>query len=282
MSNRNSQANKQAARERMREERARQAKKDKIRKQLLVAVSIVGVLAIAGGVGVAVTQLGKENNPDKEWKTAAKKKPFAKPANSSGAKGTTVVIGKKDAKNTLEVFEDLRCPVCATFEQNTGEMVTKDMKAGKYKLQFTMGAFLDEADQIRGAGSKNALSALGAALNVSPDAFLEYKTALYSLKNHPDEREDEFAKDAKLLEVAQEVKELKGNKAFEKAVEKGTYDRWALAMKDRFKATEDVTGTPAFKLNGTVMVVEGAQEGTPITTPEQFTAAYDKALNAKK
>ena len=63
MSNRNNQANKQAARERLRAERERQAKKDRLRRQLIVGGAIVGVLAIAGGIGVAVANIGRRREP---------------------------------------------------------------------------------------------------------------------------------------------------------------------------------------------------------------------------
>jgi protein-disulfide isomerase len=281
MSKRNSQASKTAARERLRAERERQAKRDKIRRQLVVGGSIVAVLAIAAGIGVAVSNMGGGSDTKvslKDWTAAAEKQTLKKPANTTGDKGTVVVIGDEKAKNTVEVYEDMRCPVCANFEQSSGETVLKDMRDGKYKLQFTMGAFLDEQPQISGSGSRNALSALGAALNVSPDAFLEYKKALYSADNHPEETKDAFADDAKLIKIAQQVKELKGNESFETAVNEGAYDKWALAMKDRFNAAKDVSGTPSFKLNGKKMVVEGAPEGTPIITPAQFKAAFDKAL----
>ena len=76
-----------------------------------------------------------------------------------------------------------------------------------------------------GEGSKNALSALGAALNVSPEAFLEYKTALYSTKWHPEETDDKFKSDDYLIKVANTVDALKNNKEFQKAVKNGTYDK---------------------------------------------------------
>lgn len=59
MSKRNTQANKSAARERLRAERERQAKKDKARKQVVVGVSVVAVLAVAGAVSYGVMQLNK-------------------------------------------------------------------------------------------------------------------------------------------------------------------------------------------------------------------------------
>ncbi|MFD8670859.1 DsbA family protein, partial [Streptomyces microflavus] len=60
MSKRNTQQNKAAARERLRAEREAQAKKDKTRKQVVVAVSVVAALAVVGGISygaVSYTQL---------------------------------------------------------------------------------------------------------------------------------------------------------------------------------------------------------------------------------
>ncbi|MFE7777442.1 DsbA family protein [Streptomyces sp. NPDC057445] len=268
MSARNSQANKAAARERLRAERERQAKKDKVRRQLVVAGSIVVVLAAAGGIGYGVMQLNKPT----AWE-AAKSAKVVQPKNTEGENGTTVVIGKPAAKKTLELYEDSRCPICATFEQAVGETVKKDVDAGKYKVKYIGATFIDKSDN--GEGSKNALSALGAALNVSPEAFMEYKAALYSAKFHPAERDDKFAKDDYLIEVADTVPALKDNAAFEKAVKDGTYDAWALKMSATFTSS-GVEGTPTLKMDGKKVTGEGS-DNTPMTVPE-YTAAIDKAL----
>lgn len=290
MSKRNSQEAKRAARERLRVEREKQAKKEKLRRQLAVGGSLVAVLAIAAGIGVAVANMnsgggeGDTSNWSAAQKVAAKgeggsadadgrKLTYAAPENTSGKNGTDIVIGKKDAKHTLDVYEDMRCPVCASFEQNTGKVLLKDIEKGKYKASFTFGTFLDgdSGDELskNGTGSKNALSALGAALNVDPHAFLEYKDALYSKDNHPAETEDAFADDQHLIDIAQEVKELKGNKKFEKAVNEGTFDAWALKVSDKFNAS-GVSGTPTFKLDGTHLKANA--QGSPPMTPEQFNA----------
>ncbi|MFC9298704.1 DsbA family protein [Streptomyces sp. NPDC057011] len=262
MSARNSQQNKAAAREKLRIEREKQAKKDKARRQLIVAGAVVAVLALAGGVGYAIVQA---NQPG-YWEKAAKAE-LVKPKNTTGEDGLTVVIGKAEAKKTLEVYEDSRCPACAQFEQAVGPQVKKDVDAGKYKIQYFGATFIDNG--VKGDGSKNALSALGAALNVSPEAFLDYKAALYSKELHPEETVDSFAKDDYLLKVADTVPALKGNAEFKKAVEDGTYDRWAMDMSKAFNKS-GVTGTPTLKM-------DGKKIDTP-QTPEQFTAAIDKAL----
>ncbi|MFG2097127.1 thioredoxin domain-containing protein [Streptomyces sp. NPDC048612] len=239
MSNRNSQANKAAARERIRAERERQKKQEKLRRQLVVGGALAGILAVAGGVGFLVM---KANQPT-GWEAAKEAKPVA-PAHTQGKNGTEILIGDKNAKETLEVFEDIRCPACASFEQSSGEALLKDVEDGRYRVRFSMYTFIDDASG-GGEGSKNALSALGAALNVSPEAFLKYKTALYSAKFHPEEQVDAYSKDSELLKVAATVPALKGNKAFETAVKEGTYDRWAMDMSALF-GRKGVKGTPSF------------------------------------
>ncbi|WP_338676148.1 thioredoxin domain-containing protein [Streptomyces sp. SCSIO 30461] len=268
MSARNSQANKAAARERLRAERERQAKKDKIRRQVVVAASVVGVLAAAGGIAAFVMHLNKPS----AWE-AAKSAKVVQPKNTEGDNGTALVIGKPTAKKTLELYEDSRCPICASFEQASGETIKKDVDAGKYKLKYIGATFIDNADN--GEGSKNALSALGAALNVSPEAFLDYKAALYSAKFHPDERDDKFAKDDYLIEVADSVPALKGNAEFRKAVEDGTYDAWALKMSAAFDSS-GVQGTPTLKMDGKKITAEGA-DYAPRTAAE-YQTAIAKAL----
>ncbi|MFD8033254.1 DsbA family protein [Streptomyces sp. NPDC059717] len=267
MSKRNAQEAKTAARERLRQERERQAKRDKAKRQVIVAVSVVAVLAAAGGIGYAVVQ----NNKPGYWE-AAKDDKLVKPANTSGTNGTTVVIGKSTAPKTLEMYEDPRCPICAQFEQTVGATVKKDVDDGKFKIQYVGASFIDNNSQ--GEGSKNALSAMGAALNVSPEAFLEYKTALYSKQWHPDETDDKFKDDSYLIKVADTVSALKGNAAFQKAVKDGTYDKWALDMSDVFNKS-GVQGTPTLKMDGKTITGSDGQNA-PMTVAE-FTTAMDKA-----
>ncbi|MFF3611057.1 thioredoxin domain-containing protein [Streptomyces sp. NPDC002580] len=271
MSKRNSQSSKTAARERLRVERERQAKRDKIRRQAIVAGSLVAVLAIAGGIGYAVVQ----NNKPTYWEGMKDAKVVA-PANTTGTKGTTVVIGKDTAKKTLKLYEDPRCPVCAQFEQTVGPTVKKDLDAGKFKIQYIGATFIDNNGS--GEGSKNALSALGAALNVSPEAFLEYKTALYSAKWHPEETKDTFKDDAYLIKVANTVSALKSNAKFQDAVKKGTYDAWAMAMSKTFDDNKDeVTGTPSLVMDGKKLT---GPDGNVTMTVADFTTAIDAAVKA--
>jgi protein-disulfide isomerase len=280
MSKRNSQQQKTAARERLRQERERQAKRDKAKRQIIVACSIVGVLAIAGGIGYAVVQA----NQPSHWETVADETKIVAPANTTGENGTTVVIGEDSAEKTLKVYEDPRCPVCAAFEQAAGSTLEKDVEDGKYKVQYIGGTFLDGDTEdngklevgSNGEGSKNALSAMGAALNVSPEAFLKYKSALYSAKYHPEETDDKFKDDSYLIKVADTIPALKDNTKFQNAVEKGTYDAWALAMSNTFNTNKDgVTGTPSFVMDGKQLQTS---DGNAPMTAEDFTSVVGAAL----
>ncbi|MFF7020518.1 thioredoxin domain-containing protein [Streptomyces klenkii] len=277
MSKRNTWENKQTARERLRAERERQAKKDRTRRQLIVGGAVVAVLAVGAGIVVAVSQLGKDGKSglNESWEAASKQE-LVKPANTGGDKGTEILIGKKDAKHTLDLYQDMRCPICSVFEQSVGDTIDKDVKDGKYKVSYHVATFLDR--NFGGSGSKNALSALGAALNVSPEAFTAYNKALYSKANHPNETKDDYAKDDVLLKVANEVPALKGNKDFEKNVKDGTFDKWALTVSDEFDKVKDVTGTPTLKMNGKKLTAEDGKN-VPIT-PDQYTKAVDGALKS--
>jgi len=271
MSKRNSQANKSAARERLRIERERQAKKDRTRRQVVVGVSVVAALAIIGGGAYGVMQLNKPGH----WEAAKDAKNITAPKNTSGENGTTVVVGKSTAKKTLELYEDSRCPICATFEQTVGETVHKDVDAGKYKVKYVGATFIDNSDN--GEGSKNALSALGAALDVSPEAFLDYKYALYSAKYHPQETDDKFKDDAYLIKVADTVDALKGNAAFQKKVKDGTYDAWAMKMSATFDKS-GVEGTPTLKMDGKTLT--GSDNKNAPMTVADFNTAITAALKA--
>jgi protein-disulfide isomerase len=262
MSNKNSWENKSSARERLKAERDKQAKREKVRRQLIAVGSVVVVLGIAAGVAVAVANSGGS-------------KAVTVPASASGTNGTTVIYGNPNAKHTLHMYEDPRCPVCAAFEQQNGQAVIDGANAGKYKIQYSFGAFLD--GNLGGTGSMNALNAIGAALNVSPDAFIKFHAAIYSLKNHPQETTDKFSKNSYLLNVADEVPALKNNTAFQNAVKNGTYSGWAKKMSDSFNHS-GVQGTPTAQLDGkTINLVTN----TGILPAAQLTQTLNQQTGSK-
>ncbi|HEV7626599.1 MAG TPA: thioredoxin domain-containing protein [Streptomyces sp.] len=266
MSKRNSQEAKRAARDRLREERERQAKRDRMRRQALVGVSVVGVLAVAGGIFYAIMKMNQPSG----WE-AAKEQRLVKPANTTGKDGTGILIGDAGAKKTVDIYEDLRCPACASYEQSVGKLVIKGADDGKYKIKMHLGNLIDSGRG--GEGSRNAISALGASLNVSKEAFTDYHEKLYSAKFHPEETQDKFADDSYLLDVADAVPALKNNSKFKKAVDEGTYDKWALTMVDDFEKGK-IKGTPTIRIDGKDvqqqrLPAELQKLGVKLTPPKQ-------------
>lgn len=262
MSNSNSWENKSSARERLKAEREKQAKRDKVRRQLIAVGSVVVVLGIATGVAVAVANSGGS-------------KTVSVPASASGTDGTTVIYGNPNAKHTLHIYEDPRCPICAAFEQEDGQAVVAGANEGKYKIQYTFGTFLDS--NLGGTGSMNALNAIGAALNVSPDAFIKFHTAIYSEKDHPAETTDKFSDNSYLLNIANEVPALKNNTAFQKAVKNGTFSGWATKMSNSFNSS-GVQGTPTAKLDGKTI---NLMNSTGILPAAQLTQTLDQQTGSK-
>lgn len=278
MSNRNTQSNKQAARERLRAERERQKKKESVRRQLFAGGALVAVLAVAGAIGVAVATSGGKNSGSDTWDKASSAK-LVRPAHTTGRNGTDLVIGKKDAKHTLTLFADPRCPFCATLDQNLDATIRKDIGNGKYKASFRLGTFLDDGSQ--GTGSKHALSAMGAALDVGTDAFLRYKTALFSKEYHPEEAgPDKFADNDYLLKVADTVPALKGNARFRDAVKSGTYHRWVLEVSKRFHSFK--VPTPTVRLDDKVLGTDTPNGKAAPFSPDAFNAEVDKAMKAER
>lgn len=69
--------------------------------------------------------------------------------------------------------------------------------------------------------------------------------------------------------------ELKDNKAFQKDVNDGTYDNWAMKMSATFDKS-GVKGTPTLKMDGKTLTSEGS-ENAPMSVAD-FNTAITKAL----
>ncbi|MFE2725343.1 DsbA family protein [Kitasatospora sp. NPDC059327] len=255
-----------SARERIQEAQQRERLAAKRRQRIVVGVSIVVVLALAGGTALAINAAGGDNASASS--AAADPTALVVPANTTGPDGTVIVYGKPDAAHTLQVFEDFRCPVCRTFETTNGDTVRKLADDGTVKVEYHLAAFLDK--NLGGKGSRTALAAVGAALNEGVDKFKQFHDVLYA--NQPDEREDGFGDVNHLLDLAGQVPGLKTD-AFVKAVTERTYGPWAKKVADAFNDS-GVTGTPTVKLDGKPITLFA---GKNAVTPEQFTAQVKQA-----
>ncbi|MFI5986613.1 thioredoxin domain-containing protein [Streptomyces sp. NPDC051555] len=250
------------ARERLRLEREAAARKAKLRGRLMVGGALVAVLAIAAGVGIYASKSGSSAADDS---TESSGKPFVQPANTSGKDGVVVPYGKADAKDVVSIWLDPRCPYCAGVEIGLGKTLKEQAGAGTYRVEYHFATFLDKA-LGGGKGSKRALNALGAAVNESPDKFMDYLQVLY--KNHPEkETDDKFGSTSTLLDLADQVPGLR-TPTFNKAVKELTYMPWVDKVSKTFYESGK-KGTPEVDINGKpVNVLSG--KGIDSITGDEF------------
>ncbi|WP_406482300.1 DsbA family protein [Streptomyces sp. NBC_01615] len=179
----------------------------------------------------------------------------AKPAFESAEKlpeklakdGTTILVGDPDAKMTVHLYEDPRCPYCEKFETTGGSPKLREaMLDRRARTEYTLASFLD--DRVGGSGSKKAANALRAALDEGK--FVEYHEVLYA--NQPEESLDGYT-DAHLLELAGEVEGLRGPE-FDAAVKSMKYRSFVTASQEAYERAGGVKdpegpGTPTAVIN---------------------------------
>ncbi|MFE9173125.1 DsbA family protein [Streptomyces kebangsaanensis] len=199
------------------------------------AAVLVGVLATGCGEGHAEAGDGKPDAP-----TAYKD--VAEIPEALAPDGSTIRVGSPRAEIVVHVYEDLRCPVCAEFEnQGGGEGLREMVLSGEVRAEYTLASFLD--DKLGGQGSKKAANALRAALDAGK--FVEYHEALFA--HQPEEAVDGYT-DAFLLDRASQVPGLRGTE-FDAAVEGMKHRDFVTASEEAFQKS-GVSGTPTMKVDG--------------------------------
>ncbi|MDJ0381450.1 thioredoxin domain-containing protein [Streptomyces sp. G-G2] len=253
------------ARARLRTEREAAARKATLRGRLLVGGALAAVLALAAGIGIYASKPGIPGGAgDAGASSDSVGKPFVRPAHTSGTDGVVVPYGKADAKDVVSIWIDPRCPFCAGVETGLGPTLKEQADAGTYRVDYHFATFLDGS--FGGKGSKRALNALGAAVNESPERFMDYLQVLY--KNHPaKETDDTFGSTATLLDLADQVPGLR-TPAFNQSVKELTYMPWVDKVSKAFHESGK-TGTPDIEINGKrVNVLSG--KGIDSIAPESF------------
>lgn len=225
----------------------------------VVASAVAAVLLVGGLIAYAVISGGDDSKPTASGSSGtgtASSSPEetsgagpTTPAHVSGENGTVIVYGDSSVTDTVKVYEEPRCPYCGKFETTDGKTLEKLADDGKIKIEYHLATFLD--NNLPVTGSKNAVNALGAALNEGVDKFMAYHEVLYA--NQPSETQNTFADNNELLKLADEVDGLK-TAAFTKAVTAGTYNLWADAVNEAFSGS-GVQGTPTVYLNDNQLAV---------------------------
>ncbi|WP_052440920.1 DsbA family protein [Streptacidiphilus anmyonensis] len=268
------------ARERLRSARAAEDERRQRLRRVGIGAGVAAAVAVIAVGAVVVSNLGGSSSSGKSAAsggasgTGAASQKLVVPAHVSSSDNTVIVYGDPNAKHTLDVYEDFRCPICDKLEKTDGPTVQQLADNGTYKIQYHMATFLD--DNLGGTGSMDALEVAGAALNDGGVAkFKAFHDVLYA--NQPEETTDGFGNLNTLLDLAKKVPGLV-TPQFTKDVQDRVYAPWAQKVTAAFNAS-GVQGTPTLKLDGKQINVFDSQ-GNPIS-PSAYTALVQQTTGAK-
>ncbi|WP_188274165.1 thioredoxin domain-containing protein [Streptomyces sp. CBMA152] len=240
---------KRTARERLAQERERQRAHDRRRRTMIVGAAVVCVLGLAAVIGVIAA-----NTKGGSSKKAAG--PVMAPSGAGGKDSLAIPVGASDAPSTLTIWEDFRCPACMAFETSFRPTIHELENSGQIRVQYHLATLIDR--NLGGSGSLRAANAAGCAQDAGK--FPEYHDVLYT--NQPQETDDAYAKNAKLIELAGKVPGL-DTAGFRACVEDGRHNSWVAKSNDAFQ-NGGFNGTPTVQLNGeSVFPQKGSEQITP-------------------
>ncbi|WP_328556072.1 MULTISPECIES: DsbA family protein [unclassified Streptomyces] len=247
---------KRSARERLAVERDKQKAAEKRRRALIVGASVVCVLGLAAVIGVVAANAGKDKKSDTSG-------PVVSPSGATGKDSLAIPVGKDGAKSTLTVWEDFRCPACQAFEAAYRPTIHELVDSGQLKVEYHLVTLID--GNTRGSGSLRAANAAACAQDAGK--FRDYHDVLY--ENQPEETDDAFADNNKLIELAGKVGGL-DTPAFRACVNKGTHDSWVHKSHAAFQSN-GFSGTPTVLLGG--KIISSDQSMTPAKLKQMVEAA---------
>ncbi|MEV5273189.1 DsbA family protein [Streptomyces werraensis] len=171
------------------------------------------------------------------------------------ADGTTIVVGDPAASTKARVYEDPRCPVVEEFENLGGASVLREMTLDREtRTEYTFASFRD--DRLGGDGSKRAVNALRAALEVGK--FVEYHEVLF--RNQIEVESSGGFTTSTLLKLADEVSGLRSD-SFDQAVKTMKYENFVRASQEAYDSANGDEplgpGTPTVVINDKQVEITG-------------------------
>jgi protein-disulfide isomerase len=164
-------ARQRSARDRLADERRRQAQAAARRRALVITLSGLAVLALVVGITVFVTGK-KEARTQKATAYTGQLAPVSRNADGS------ITMAKAGVNAPLlEIFEDFQCPICKEFENAAGGTLKRLAAEGKVKVVYRpFQLFQDEPL------SSNSRRAANAALCTQADKWISYHDTLYKFQ----------------------------------------------------------------------------------------------------
>ncbi|WP_053717378.1 DsbA family protein [Saccharothrix sp. NRRL B-16348] len=212
------------------------------RTKVIIGVVVVVVLAVAviGGVIWSSSDSGSGSDDS-----------LANPPAVTGVsapivrEGGAVVVGKDDAKVTIDLYEDFLCPACGSFKKAYGEQIKQEIEAGRLKVRYHALPYLNRLSDPEGYSRDSSNAALCAA---DEEKFWEYHETLFL--RQPEEGGPGHTKE-ELVKLGTDLG-ITGD-AFKQCVESGTHEQAAQGELDAVRATGKFEGTPTVMRDGQIV-----------------------------
>jgi protein-disulfide isomerase len=154
-----------------------------------------------------------------------------------------IVVGSASAPVTVDLYEDLQCPNCKNFEDESGKTLAQLVAAGTVQAHYHPMAFLDNATNNK--YSTRALNAAAAVLDdAGSTAFQTFHDLLYA--NQPPESGTGLS-DAQLIAYAHQAGATSSKVDTE--IKNLTFGDWVKKVTDQ-ASKDGVTGTPTVFVEG--------------------------------
>lgn len=189
-----------------------------------VSIAVVVVLVAIGGLVVFLNNQATS--------------PGAAPKANDTFNSETGAISFGDGEDTVAVFVDFQCPICASFEEQYGEQLEAAAADGRITLEYHPIAILDRYSQ----GTEYSSRSAGAAFCVAesnPDLYLDYSKTLFD--NQPAENSAGLTTD-QLADFAAQV----GADDAVSCITDETYRKFGAAQ----AKAHEIGGTPTIEVNG--------------------------------
>lgn len=116
-----------------------------------------------------------------------------------------VMVGKPDAKVTIDAYEDFMCPACAQFENQFGNGVNQAIDDGGLAVRYHMLNFLNRSSSSGDYSTRAAGAALCVADTGDGEMFSKFHSALFQPDTQPRENGSSDLSNGQLADIAKQV-----------------------------------------------------------------------------
>ena len=210
------------------------------RSKVVIGVVVVVVLAVAviGGVMWSSSDSGSDDSLANPPAVTGVSAPIVR-------EGGAVLVGKDDAKVTIDLYEDFLCPACGSFKEAYGDQIKQEIEAGKLKVRYHALPYLNRLSDPEGYSRDSANAALCAA---DAGKFWEYHETLFL--RQPEEGGPGHTKE-ELVQLGRHFG-ITGDE-FKQCVESGAHEGEAQGELDAVRATGKFEGTPTVMRDGQIV-----------------------------